>query len=231
MLADVDRTPRPRSDVAHARVGNNVLLYEPFARRLHTLNSSAALVWRRLDGRTSLRDVAAQLAEFYAADHTVLEGDVAAVVSRFDELGLLLADGDANGLAELRVEPADPQATALKAQLDARSWAVVSDVHQAVGCSFRVRSEDDVVAAELARVLRPLLRPDATAAHTYSVRCRRADGVDQWRVYFDGTPLGTVGSAESAVALVLWHLNQAVVRYSDDALFFTRGPCRSATTS
>jgi hypothetical protein len=223
MLADVALTPRSRPDVAQARVGNHVLLFEPFARRLHTLNSSAALVWRRLDGRTTLWDVAGQLAEVYAADRAVLERDVVAVVARFDALGLLAGDGDRAAGSDHRAEPVDPQAVALRAQLDERTWAAVSEVHQAVGCTFRVRSEDEAVAAELTRVLRSLRRPGTTAAHSYSIRRRRAEGAEQWRVYFDGTPLGTVGSGESAVALVLWHLNQAVVRHTDGALFFHAG--------
>ncbi|CAB5009495.1 unannotated protein [freshwater metagenome] len=42
----------------------------------------------------------------------------------------------------------------------------------------------------------------------------------QWRVYFDGKAIKTVVSSDAAVALVLWHIDEAVVTHSPDALFF-----------
>jgi len=223
MTTDAALAPRPRSDIARARLGADTLLYEPVARRLHTLNTSAALVWRRLDGLTTLWDIAGSLAEIFAADRAVIEGDVAAVVDRFDELGLLSHDLEDPPAALPSVADDDARAAVLLARLDAHAWPSASTTYRAVGFAFRVRSEDPQVAEELERVLRPLACGDDHAAHVYSVRNRVHDDVPQWRVYFDGVPLGTVTSADAATALLLWHVNQAVVDHTAGVLFFHGG--------
>ena len=64
---DASRTPRRRADLAYVRVANNVVVYEPVTRRLHTLNPSAALVWRCLDGATTSREVTDRLAQLFTA--------------------------------------------------------------------------------------------------------------------------------------------------------------------
>lgn len=218
MRIDAATAPRPRPDVAQARLGAGLVLYETGERRLHTLNTSAGLVWRRMDGLTTMWDIAGSLADVFAADRALIEGDVGAVVSRFGELGLL-SEGvdDGSGLPDLA---GDPQEAALRARLDERAWPVVSAVHQAVGLAFRVRSEDAEVAESVLRVLHPLATDEEHAPHAYSVRVREHDGAPQWRVYFDGTPLGTVTSADAATALVLWHLNRAVLDHTAGVLFF-----------
>lgn len=218
MSIDAATAPRPRPDVAQARLGAGILLYETRTRRLHTLNTSAGLVWRRMDGLTTLWDIAGSLAEVFAADRSLIEGDVAAVVSRFEELGLL-ADGTEEPTG-LPVTASDPQAEALHARLDEHDWPSVSAVHQAVGLAFRVRSEDLEVASSVQRVLRPLASETEDAPHAYSVRVRDHEGMRQWRVYFDGTPLGTVMSPDAATGLVLWHLNQAILDHTAGVLFF-----------
>lgn len=218
MRTEAAFAPRPRPGVASARLGAGLLLYETLERRMHTLNTSAALVWRRMDGLTTLWDIAGSLAEVFAADRALIEGDVAAVVARFDQLGLLTSDGEDS--TELPDTGPDPQTVEIRARLDQRAWAVVSDVHQAVGLAFRVRSEDPEVAASVLRVLRPLVTTDEHADHVYSVRRRDHEGMTQWRVYFDGTPLGTVASGDAATALVLWHLNRAVLDHTGGVLFF-----------
>jgi hypothetical protein len=223
MLTDATLAPRARSDVADVRFGAGVLLYETSARRMHTLNASAALVWRRLDGLTTVWDIARSLSDAFAADRSIVEGDVAAVVNRFDELGLLdPADAPQTPPVAQVPQPAevDARAVRLLEQLDALEWPSVSAAYRAVGLSFRVRSEDIEVGAELARVLRSLGRADDRAEHVYSIRTRVHEGVAQWRVYFDGVAIKTVSSSDAAIALVLWHIDQAAVEHSRGVLFF-----------
>ncbi len=220
-LTDGTGAPRPRPDLAQARFGAGVLLYEPTRRRLHTLNTSAALVWRRLDGRTTLADAAFTLTEIFASDHEVIEGDVAAVVQRFDELGLLI-HGDDPPEALPTADGADEASRQLLAQLDAREWASNSPTYQAVGLTFCVRSEDGEVAEAVTRALRPLAGDgddNVHANHQYSIRHRIHEAAPQWRLYFDGTPIGTVGAVDAAVALLSWHISQATVEHTAGVLF------------
>jgi hypothetical protein len=223
MLTDAAFAPRARSDIADVRFGAGVLLYETSVRRLHTLNATAALVWRRLDGLTTMWDIARSLSDTFAADRSIVEGDVAAVVARFDELGLLdpaeLAPTPVAAAPEPPARP-DERAARLLEQLDALAWPSVSPAYRAVGLSFRVRSEDLELAAELARVLRSLSSTSDQAEHIYSIRSRVHEGVAQWRVYFDGLAVKTVSSPDAAIALVLWHIDQATVEHSRGVLFF-----------
>ncbi len=226
MITDAAFAPRARSDVADVRFGAGALLYETTNRRLHTLNASAALVWRRLDGLTTMWDIARSLSDTFAADRALVEGDVAAAVTRFDELGLLVdtdhetpADSASAGSNPAQVESAE-RARRLLEQLDAIEWASISPVYQAVGLFFRVRSEDVEVASEVTRVLRSLRSASDHADHAYSVRTRLHEGVRQWRVYFDGIAIRTVVSRDAAIALVLWHIDEAAVAHSPGVLFF-----------
>jgi hypothetical protein len=220
MITDAAFAPRARSDIADVRFGAGALLYETADRRLHTLNASAALVWRRLDGLTTMWDIARSLSDTFAADRALVEGDVAAVVTRFDELGLL---ADTSSRTVPPAPPAverDERSRRLLEQLDALEWASISPAYQAVGLSFRVRSEDVDVANEIARVLRSLGSSSDHAEHVYSIRARVHEGVAQWRVYFDGVAIKTVPSPDAAIALVLWHIDEATIAHSPGVLFF-----------
>src|SRR5438105_12379199 len=55
--------PEARSEglIVEALPGGEVLVYDLATHRAHSLNPSAALVWRQCDGRTSIEDAALQL--------------------------------------------------------------------------------------------------------------------------------------------------------------------------
>ncbi|CAB4723960.1 unannotated protein [freshwater metagenome] len=228
MITDAAFAPCARSDILDVRFGRGALLYEMADRRLHTLNASAVMVWRRLDGLTTLCDIARSVSDTFAADRSVVQGDVAAVVARFEEVGLLITSDEAALAARSAIAAESGEVESVERpvqlleQLDALEWASVSPVYRAVGLMFRVRSEDVDVATELGRVLRSLstTRGDGDTDHVYSIRARVHEGVAQWRVYFDGKAIKTVVSSDAAVALVLWHIDEAVVTHSPDALFF-----------
>lgn len=229
MISDAAFAPRARSDIADVRFGAGALLYETADRRLHTLNASAALVWSRLDGLTTMCDIARSLSDRFAANRSIVESDVAAVVTRFDELGLLVDTHQTAGAAaaarsttaaESDEAESIERAGRLLERLDALEWASVSPVYRAVGLTFQVRSEDVDVANELGCVLRSLTSAHDHGDHLYSIRARVHEGVAQWRVYFDGKAIKTVASSDAAIALVLWHIDEAAVTYSPGVLFF-----------
>jgi hypothetical protein len=59
-----EETPRARMDGLVVKALNDeVLVYDLTRHRAHSLNRAAAAVWRRLDGRTTVRELAARLSE------------------------------------------------------------------------------------------------------------------------------------------------------------------------
>jgi hypothetical protein len=56
---------RARSDLASAEIDDEIVLYDDAEQRLHRLNSSAATLWRCLDGGATLEQIAADVAEVY----------------------------------------------------------------------------------------------------------------------------------------------------------------------
>lgn len=84
----LDSTPAPHPAIESAVVLDRVVVFDERDGGLHELNESAALVWREIDGHTSVRALAARIQERF--DEPVLDGVVAAV-HEFDRLGLLSA--------------------------------------------------------------------------------------------------------------------------------------------
>jgi hypothetical protein len=58
---------------------------------LYTLNETARAIWERLDGKRTLGDVAAELAEEFDAPPEVLEADVLGFASEMVGRGILTA--------------------------------------------------------------------------------------------------------------------------------------------
>jgi hypothetical protein len=79
---------RRRSKPIAQLVGDELLLLEQQAGRLHHLNSTAAWIYERCDGRT-LDAIAGELAELYGIDPSVAERDLRAVATQLAELGLI----------------------------------------------------------------------------------------------------------------------------------------------
>lgn len=81
--------PAPRDRLYGRDVGGETILLDEVSGDLHTLNPSASLVWRCLDGESTLQEIAADIAEAVDAPASEVLDDVIAMVSRLDEQGLL----------------------------------------------------------------------------------------------------------------------------------------------
>ncbi len=226
MTVDAGARLRPRPDLVSVRLGGELLLFEPDARRLHALNASAALVWQRIDGASTVGDIAAGLGERYAPDRALVEQDVAAVLDRLVGLGLLCAE--AAGPVEIE-HTATCRPAPAKRRPDPRrqdtTWAWTSEAYRAVDVTFRVHADEATVGAEVARVFRSLRGGDGVARHTYAVA---RSGAASWEVAFDGVIVGTVTAPDAAVALLQWHLSDVVVRDRADTLFVRAGAVQVA---
>ena len=60
---------------------------------LYTLNDTGRAIWQRLDGKRTLRGVAASLLEEYAASEAELEADVLSLADEMARRGILAARG------------------------------------------------------------------------------------------------------------------------------------------
>jgi hypothetical protein len=73
---------------------DNVALYDTAGQLLIMLNSSAAAVWERCDGATTLDEMVGKLAEAHRADDAgAIAEDVRLTVRKLAELGLVVDAG------------------------------------------------------------------------------------------------------------------------------------------
>lgn len=82
--------PRARAEVLCREVDDGFILYDPQRGRVHSLNSSAAFVWDRLDGKQSPAEIAESMRAFPGAAGRDLLKDVLDAVEAFRKEGLLL---------------------------------------------------------------------------------------------------------------------------------------------
>lgn len=81
--------PAPAAHVSTAIFDGETVLYDAVRCRPILLNVSAAAVWAAVDGRRTLAEVAAVVAERFGATTAELAADVAATVAKFEALDLL----------------------------------------------------------------------------------------------------------------------------------------------
>ena len=69
---------------------DNVALYDEVGQLLILLNTSAAAVWERCDGTTTIDDMVRALAAVYPANAADIDQDVRQTVAKLTELGLVV---------------------------------------------------------------------------------------------------------------------------------------------
>ena len=79
-----------RNGAAAVELDDNVALYDELGQLLILLNTSAAAVWERCDGATTLNAMVRELAAAHPADADVIDEDVRQTVGKLAELGLLV---------------------------------------------------------------------------------------------------------------------------------------------
>ena len=71
---------------------DELILLDKKSGQVHQLNSTATLVWRGLDERLSLEDIAAKLADMFQVELKATRNDVAKIIRQLQELSLLEVD-------------------------------------------------------------------------------------------------------------------------------------------
>ncbi len=79
----------PRDSVVSTRFDNEILLVDRLSGRMHVLNSTGALVWEYLDGEVTLDELAADLADAFAAPIETVRADIVEMTRELGYLGLV----------------------------------------------------------------------------------------------------------------------------------------------
>ena len=112
-MTDADTSParwassrlRTRSGPVMVEIDGEGVVYDPERETTHLLNSSALLVWSLLDGESSVAEIAAEIADAAQLPTDAVVRDVAALVGKLHEQGLIEEVGEAADCARGPVGP------------------------------------------------------------------------------------------------------------------------------
>ena len=207
MTPAVDRTPEARTDVTWAQVADQGVLYDPQAARIHRVNATALLVWRCCDGRATVAEIVADLADIFETAVEDVAGPVEAIIEEFNTGGVLVADTQSGDAGDTRppetVEGPALTGPSLPTTEPLRRLGPYSalDHHFVVDCHH-----SEAVAADLERTLAPLAHDRGVEPTHYTVW----PDDDSWYMIADGHRLRS-RSESGIIGLILWHLNRAAV--------------------
>jgi Coenzyme PQQ synthesis protein D (PqqD) len=212
-----ESTPAPGVAVHMVEVDGEAVLLDEATTRLHSLNSTATLVWQCLDGHSTLTEIAADLAEAFGADLEAVRADVVAIVEHFAEEGLLEGTGADDSVAGTDLAPASPSLTAPCNPCVDRHFApetTHATVYDVDGTRMRVRANDAAVGQAL-RALVPsyVVDPEMTDVSTVvslRVMPREAGTRDHHLVYRDGVTCSRAATIGRLVRAGLAHLDDLV---------------------
>ena len=92
-MSMIDR-PHPAERFRMRDLGDEILFYDEEGRRIHVLNGTARRLWSRIDGRRTVRDLVDDLVAEYEVAPERAHGDVVALLTRLEELGLIRQPAD-----------------------------------------------------------------------------------------------------------------------------------------
>ncbi|MGH3329241.1 MAG: PqqD family protein [Streptomycetales bacterium] len=86
---DLSAAPTPRPTLAQVEVDEETVVYAPETDSTRVLNAVATAVWRCLDDRASLRELAGDIAAVWGWERGAVEADLVEVVRDWGRKGLL----------------------------------------------------------------------------------------------------------------------------------------------
>lgn len=93
-MAALDARPRKKPDVKWKQIGRGGILLNLKTGDYFELEETALAIWKMLNGKTSLAEVAIKLAKTYSAARGTVERDVVSFVSELRKRKLLDAGRD-----------------------------------------------------------------------------------------------------------------------------------------
>lgn len=187
-LVDLASKPQ-RRELARVDVDDEVVLCVPETGRTHHLNSIATAVWTCLDGETTLRELAHDIAAVSEWERDGVEADLLQVVRGFGRQGLLAGPTSASqapvasapdGERSPRFVRVPPGACTMRNDLNWAGTRAVLAGRYLLG----VRSATPELDRLVGHVLAEHLVPDAEAPPNYSLRMASTDGVRHHRMFY-----------------------------------------------
>lgn len=101
-LIDVSFAPAVAPSISAVLLDGEAVLYDEQSGRVHHLNPSGTIVWQLLDGRTTIAEIAAAIAEAAGANEDVVLADSIGLVQMLGQLGVIA------GIDPAAIEPPSP---------------------------------------------------------------------------------------------------------------------------
>jgi len=81
--------PMRRSDLSVRIMEGETVVLDRHRRLIHQLNKTASYIWERCDGKSTVAEIANELAEAFGIDVDSAERDTVTVVEELESLGLI----------------------------------------------------------------------------------------------------------------------------------------------
>jgi hypothetical protein len=86
--------PTRRSDLSARRAEGEILILDRVGGVIHQLNPTASKIWELCDGKTSVKEIVAQIVEVFAVDARTASHDIDQSIANFRSLNLLESDSN-----------------------------------------------------------------------------------------------------------------------------------------
>jgi len=85
----IDYCPKGREDLLKRDLEDGCVLYDEKTSQVYTLNTTAALIWEYCDGKTTIKEIADEIADVCSCSREDMIKDIQKTITDFDEKSLL----------------------------------------------------------------------------------------------------------------------------------------------
>ncbi len=200
-------------NICWGMVGDDLLLFDPDDRRLHVLNSTAAMVWALTDDSIQVGSIVQQLsAEFRMVPQQIAE-DIESVVENLLASGLCI-DTDRPPAPALR----PPRLPRLQSAPTTPGPSTIGPF-TALGATILIDVPDPVLCGELTRILSPLAAPQLDVSAGRGVLSYRIEmTVRGFDLFVNGRTIARHMSRSVCLRTLLSDCNASPLDFVDDAV-------------
>ena len=94
MVIQNDYSPKRREDLLKRDLEDGCVLYDEKTSQVYTLNTTAALIWEYCDSKTSIEQIAEELADASDSKKEEMIEDVRKIITDFHKKGLLHTESE-----------------------------------------------------------------------------------------------------------------------------------------